>query len=251
MRTEPQPRKPSISSLIAGILQDIATLINKEFTAARLESQSCGAPDWFGRGRADDRRYPALLDAGTFTADFDTARPVDLLWDSRRHIGDRRSDRPVRRQAARRSNPLGTSPNSREHQRGCAMDNDQSEIRREIESTRANLVDKISTLETRIRGGIDEVKRLSDVKYQVERRPWIMMALSAAAGYLMSGLILPKRRRNSGMGQSRRAVATGSLIGGIVSSVGVVLAREAALRLVKRWDTPRRAPRDKDLTDAP
>jgi hypothetical protein len=37
MRTAPEPSKPSVSSLISGILQDIATLIHKEFTAARLE----------------------------------------------------------------------------------------------------------------------------------------------------------------------------------------------------------------------
>jgi hypothetical protein len=51
--------------------------------------------------------------------------------------------------------------------------------------------------------------------------------------------------------QSGRAVAAGSLIGGIVSSIGVALAREAALRFVKRWDTPRDAARDKNFTDAP
>jgi hypothetical protein len=131
------------------------------------------------------------------------------------------------------------------------MDNEQSEIRREIEATRADLVDKISTLESRVGGAIEEVKRLSDVKYQVERRPWVMMALAAAAGYVISGLVLPRRRRETATVPSRRAVAAGSLIGGIVSSAGVALAREAALRLVKRWDTPRHAPGDKDFTDAP
>jgi hypothetical protein len=130
------------------------------------------------------------------------------------------------------------------------MDNEQSEIRREIEATRTNLVDKISTLENRVGDAIEEVKRLSDVKYQVERRPWIMMALSATAGYLISGLILPRRRRDTRM-PSHRAVAAGSLIGGIVSSVGVTLAREAALRLVKRWDGPRHAPHEKSFRDAP
>jgi len=37
MKTAPQPNKPSISSLISGIILDTATLINKEFAAARLE----------------------------------------------------------------------------------------------------------------------------------------------------------------------------------------------------------------------
>jgi len=130
------------------------------------------------------------------------------------------------------------------------MDNEQSEIRREIEATRANLVDKISTLENRVGGAIEEVKRLSDVKYQVERRPWIMMALSATAGYLISGLILPRRRRDARV-QSHRAVAAGSLVGGIVSSVGVALAREAASRLMRKWDTPSDATRQKSFTDVP
>jgi hypothetical protein len=38
MNTEPQnANKPSISSLVNGIIQDAITLISKEFTAARLE----------------------------------------------------------------------------------------------------------------------------------------------------------------------------------------------------------------------
>jgi hypothetical protein len=37
MKTAPQHNRPSISSLISGIIRDAATLINKEIAAARLE----------------------------------------------------------------------------------------------------------------------------------------------------------------------------------------------------------------------
>ena len=52
MKAEPQAtNKPSISSLINGIIQDAVTLISKEFTAARLEI----------RGELDKAKSAALL----------------------------------------------------------------------------------------------------------------------------------------------------------------------------------------------
>ena len=44
------------------------------------------------------------------------------------------------------------------------MDNAQSEIRAEIESTRAGMVEKISTLEQRLEGAITDAKRSVDPK---------------------------------------------------------------------------------------
>jgi hypothetical protein len=116
------------------------------------------------------------------------------------------------------------------------MAGEQSEIRREIESTRADLVEKISTLETRVGGAIEEIKRLSDIKYQVEHRPWLMVGLSAVTGYVMSRIIFARPRREAS--HRHRKIAAGSLVGGIVTSAAVALARDVAAHLFRRWDTP-------------
>jgi len=129
------------------------------------------------------------------------------------------------------------------------MDHEQSEIRREIESTRADLAEKISTLETRVGGAIEEIKRLSDIKYQVERRPWVMMGLSVVTGYVMSRLIFARPHRRMAMSRGHRKIAAGSFIGGIVSSMAVTLARELAANLMKRWNTPRRIRSEASLTE--
>jgi hypothetical protein len=119
------------------------------------------------------------------------------------------------------------------------MDYEQSEIRREIESARAGLVDKISTLETRVGAAIEEIRRLSDVKYQVERRPWLMMGLSAVTGYMVSRLIFARPHRRTVMAHGHRKIAAGSFIGGIVSSMAVALARELAANLMKKRESRR------------
>jgi hypothetical protein len=125
------------------------------------------------------------------------------------------------------------------------MDYEQSEIRRDIESTRAGMVEKISRLETRIGGAIKEIKRLPDIKYQVEHRTWWMMGLSVVMGYMVSRLIVarPERRKAivhwPDVGKTER-IAVGqrsSLIGGIVSSIGVALARDLVTNLMRKCGT--------------
>jgi hypothetical protein len=129
------------------------------------------------------------------------------------------------------------------------MDYEQSEIRREIESARAGLVEKISTLETRFGAAIEEIRRLSDVKYQVERRPWLMMGLSAVTGYMVSRLIFARPQRRTVIVHGHRKIAAGSFIGGIVSSMAVALARELAANLMKKRDKPSRRGPEKSLTE--
>jgi len=126
------------------------------------------------------------------------------------------------------------------------MGNTQGEIRSEIEATRANMVEKIATLEDRVDSTIQGVKRSFDPKYQTQQRPWLMMGLSVAAGYLMSGLVLgrpapeaklvlpedwqdrvPHNGRNSGMVQS----LTG-MLSGVVTATAVSLAREFASKML-------------------
>ena len=128
------------------------------------------------------------------------------------------------------------------------MDNPRREIRNEIEATRANMVEKIAALEERVDGTVREVKRSFDVSYQTERRPWLMMALSVAAGYFVSGImlgrprpkvVLPKNWAANG-GAQQSAGITQSLVGmvsGVVTATAVALARDYAGKvLFKRQD---------------
>jgi hypothetical protein len=131
------------------------------------------------------------------------------------------------------------------------MDHTQSEIRRQIESTRSDMAEKISALQGRIDGAVDEMKHLIDPQYQVEHRPWLMVGLSLAAGYLTSRLIFarPKPRTaivsfpENGSVTSKR-VALGrqnsGFIGGLVSTVAMALARDFATTLLAKRASHRR-----------
>ena len=118
------------------------------------------------------------------------------------------------------------------------MDNTQREIRNEIEATRVGMVEKIATLEERVDCTIQGVKRSFDPKYQVKQHPWLAVGLSAAAGYLMSGLILGRPAPKVPDDWDQRASATHrrggvvqSLVGmlsGVVTATAVSMAREYA-----------------------
>jgi hypothetical protein len=128
------------------------------------------------------------------------------------------------------------------------MDYAQNEIRRDIESTRADMVEKISSLETRIRSAIEEIKRLRDIKYQVEHRPWLTMVVSVVTGYMVSRLIAsrPERRRaivhwpDVGKTEHISLGRRSSFIGVIVSSIVAAFARDLATNLMKKWGTQAR-----------
>ncbi|MGH7852539.1 MAG: DUF3618 domain-containing protein [Candidatus Binatia bacterium] len=143
------------------------------------------------------------------------------------------------------------------------MDNAQSEIRNEIEATRAGMAEKIATLEDRVDCTIQGVKRSFDPRYQTEQHPWLAIGLSVAAGYWLSGLVLgrptPKaelvlpndwdervagKQRNSGMLQS----LTG-MLSGVVTATAVSMAREYASGLLfKRKHNGHGNGRDRDST---
>jgi ElaB/YqjD/DUF883 family membrane-anchored ribosome-binding protein len=70
------------------------------------------------------------------------------------------------------------------------------EIREQMAETRAALAEKLETLHERVEDTVeaaqttvehtmDAVKRTFDVKYQVRRRPWVMMGASIFAGYTL------------------------------------------------------------------
>src|SRR2546427_5253537 len=125
------------------------------------------------------------------------------------------------------------------------MDHPQSEIRRQIESTRTEMVEKISTLTERLDGAIEEMKHLVNLKYQAEQRPWLMMGISTVAGYLLSRLVRAGSRKaivnlpDNGM---NRRVALGrqsaGFIGGDVSGGGVSAGRGYGMRLPTKQASP-------------
>jgi hypothetical protein len=127
------------------------------------------------------------------------------------------------------------------------MDYPQSEIRREIESTRAGMAEKITALEERVDGAVDEMKRLLDPKYQTERHPWLMMGISVALGYLSSRLIFPLRGNNidhsDGTRRSAvRAQQSPGFVGGLVSAVLMAVARDVATNFFTKRSAQMRNP---------
>jgi len=128
------------------------------------------------------------------------------------------------------------------------MDNAQSEIRYEIESTRAGMVEKISTLEERLQCAVEEAKRSVSPAYQTQKRPWLMTGLSLATGYLLGRIVFGRAPRRTqyvlpddwperGGNHQRNASFAQSLSGmlsGVVTAVGVSLAREFATNLLTK-----------------
>lgn len=61
------------------------------------------------------------------------------------------------------------------------MDQRSDDIRQGIESTRAALDEKLDTLETKTR-------EIFDLKHHVAERPWTMLGLAVAAGYVLGSM---------------------------------------------------------------
>ena len=78
------------------------------------------------------------------------------------------------------------------------MDQRASDVRRDIEHTRAALANKIETLDEQVRGKVENVKNTVDLSYQVEQHPWPMLGVSVAVGFLLERMV-------SGDSTSRRA----------------------------------------------
>lgn len=128
------------------------------------------------------------------------------------------------------------------------MDNAQSEIRAEIESTRAGMVEKISTLEQRLEGAITDVKRSVDPKYQTQKHPWLMTGLSLAAGYVVGRIFLGGSSRRTqivvpdnwperaGTNHQKAGLihTLSGMVSGVITAVGVSLARELASNLLAK-----------------
>jgi hypothetical protein len=122
----------------------------------------------------------------------------------------------------------------------------QGEIRSEIEATRAHMVEKIATLEDRVDSTIRGVKQSFDPRYQTQQHPWLMVGLSLAVGYFVSGLIIgrpaPKAKivlpedwedRLASKQQTKTVMQTlAGMVSGVVTATAVSLAREFATKVL-------------------
>jgi hypothetical protein len=110
------------------------------------------------------------------------------------------------------------------------------------------MVEKITTLEERLQCAIDEAKRSVSPKYQTQRRPWVMTGLSLATGYLVGRvvfgttprtprIVLPdnwSERIGSNHHKAGVAQTLAGMLSGVVTAVGVSLAREFASKLLMK-----------------
>jgi hypothetical protein len=110
------------------------------------------------------------------------------------------------------------------------------------------MAEKIATLEERLQCAIEEAKRSVSPTYQTRRRPWAMSGAALAAGYLLGRIIFggPRRRtqvvlpddwpermkehqRQAGLMQT-----LSGMVSGVVTAVGVSLARQYANNLLSK-----------------
>jgi hypothetical protein len=125
------------------------------------------------------------------------------------------------------------------------MEPTQNHIRREIEVTRAAMADKIETLEARVGDAIKDAKRSVSPVYQTQQRPWLMVGIAVAVGYLFEGLLFGSGSSRTRKGRKfqpdpeRRAYLEGKqkssgLIRSIATAAGIALARDFAANFLSR-----------------
>jgi hypothetical protein len=68
------------------------------------------------------------------------------------------------------------------------MDQRTEPIRQDIDSIRDSMTDKIEQIETKIKGTVDDTRRMVDVKYQVSQRPWAALGVSLLVGYALGSI---------------------------------------------------------------
>jgi len=68
------------------------------------------------------------------------------------------------------------------------MDQRTEPIRQDIDSIRDSMTDKIGQIENKIKGTVEDTRRMVDVKYQVSQRPWAALGISLLVGYTLGSL---------------------------------------------------------------
>jgi len=83
------------------------------------------------------------------------------------------------------------------------MDQRTEPIRQDIDSIRDSMTDKLEQIETKIKGTVEDTRRMVDVKYQVSQRPWAALGVSLLVGYTLGSIGGDDRRTET----QRRASA--------------------------------------------
>src|SRR6185503_10568279 len=68
------------------------------------------------------------------------------------------------------------------------MDQGTEPIRQDIDSIRDSMTDKIEQIETKIKGTVEDTRRMVDIKYQVSQRPWTALGISLLVGYTLGSI---------------------------------------------------------------
>jgi len=68
------------------------------------------------------------------------------------------------------------------------MDQRTEPIRQDIDSIRDSMTDKLEQIETKIKGTVEDTRRMVDLKYQVSQRPWAALGVSLLVGYTLGSM---------------------------------------------------------------
>jgi len=68
------------------------------------------------------------------------------------------------------------------------MDQRTEPIRQDIDAIRDSMTDKIEQIETKIKGTVEDTRRMVDLKYQVSQRPWAALGVSLLVGYTLGSI---------------------------------------------------------------
>src|SRR5437868_13888237 len=68
------------------------------------------------------------------------------------------------------------------------MDQRTEPIRQDIDSIRDSMTDKMEQIESKIKGTVEDTRRMVDVKYQVSQRPWAALGASILIGYAIGSI---------------------------------------------------------------
>lgn len=68
------------------------------------------------------------------------------------------------------------------------MDQRTEPIRQDIDTIRDSMTEKMEQIETKIKGTVEETRRMVDIKYQVSQRPWAALGASILIGYALGSI---------------------------------------------------------------
>jgi ElaB/YqjD/DUF883 family membrane-anchored ribosome-binding protein len=68
------------------------------------------------------------------------------------------------------------------------MDQRTEPIRQDIDAIRDSMTYKIEQIESKIKGTVEDTRRMVDIKYQVSQRPWAALGVSLLVGYTLGSI---------------------------------------------------------------